>query len=261
MALALHGNAWLATPEGPPPALLKTNSTFRFVRSLRIVDRSGRWRAREVEFADTATWFEHLRTQRIDRLTLIDAHATGPMPDEVAASFANGIRWGVGGSTRRGRRRWNSAWAVTDADAADRRIWSVRLELDPAPATEVVAAPGVNLATAELDHALEDISGFAAAHGLGNWRERFSRARAQLGEDDPVLPYHEDIAPAGSLSPARARLLAAAMTAWVFGGMGSWNDIGLDDSQSQGEMARETHRLYEAVMAAFLAVTNAQAVS
>ena len=95
MALALHGNAWLAAPEGPPPALLETNSTFRFVRSLRIVDRSGRWRAREVEFADTATWLEHLRTQRIDRLTLIDAHATGPLPDEVAASFANGIRWGV----------------------------------------------------------------------------------------------------------------------------------------------------------------------
>ena len=257
MALALHGNAWLAEPQQPAPALLETNSAFRFVNSLRVLDRSGRWRPREVAFNDTASWFEHLRVQRIDRLTLLDAHATGPVPDEVAATFANGIPWSIGGSTRRERRRWGSSWAVTDADAADRRIWAMRLEIEPSAVTDVVAAPGVNLATAELDHALEDISAFAAAHGLGNWRERFDGARAQLDASEPVLPYHPDIAPAGSLPPARARLLAAAMTAWVFGGMGSWNDIGLDGAQSQGAMARETHRLYQAVMAAFLAVTNA----
>lgn len=256
MALALHGNACLCDPEAPAPSLLQGNSAFRHVNSLAIVDQRGRWRPQQLVFTDTAEWYEHLRSEKVSRLSLLDAHAGGGVADEVAASVANGIRWALSATSRRGRRSWGAAWTVTDRDAPDQRVWAVRLEHDAAASTSVVAAPGVNLASAALDHALEDVAAFAQGHGLGNWRDRFEEARAVLHSVDPVLPAHADLAPPGSLSLRRARLLASAMTAWVFGGMGSWHDIGLDDLHAQGELARGTHRLYEAIMDSLLAVTN-----
>ena len=253
MALALHGNACLSTPDAPAPSLLEGNSTFQSVNALTIVDRRGRWRPQEIRFTDTAEWFEHLRDEKVARLSLLDAHA----PSAEDAPVTAGERWALAGTTRRGRRSWGAAWDASAPDAPDQRVWSVRLAYDVTAGTTVLAAPGVNLATAALDHALEDIGTFASSHGLNNWRERFDDARYQLAADAPVLPYHPDIAPAGALSLPRTRLLAGAMMAWIFGGVGSWDDIGLDDLHGRSRMAQETRRLYETVIDAFLAVTNA----
>lgn len=256
MALALHGNAWLSDPSGPAPSLLPSNSTFRFVHDLGIDDVAGRWRPRELTFTDTADWFEHLRRGRLRRLALADASATGPLPAPVAAGFANAVPWSLVGASRRRRTAWSGHWEVTRRDDPDERIWSVRLGRLPAAPDSTVAAPGVAVAADDLDRALGAVMAFASSHGLGNWLGRFTVARGQLSTEAPLLPYHPDIAPPGSLSPQQHRLLAAAMHAWVFGGMGSWNDLGFDDEQERGELARSTRMLYDAIMAAFLAVTN-----
>jgi hypothetical protein len=71
------------------------------------------------------------------------------------------------------------------------------------------------------------------------------------------VPYNPDIAPAGWLSLEQRQLLAFAVQAWVFGGMGSWNDAWFEDESQGDHYAEVTERLYEAVIAAFIAVTNA----
>jgi hypothetical protein len=54
--------------------------------------------------------------------------------------------------------------------------------------------------------------------------------------------YHKALCPDGSLSDLAASMLKAAQAAWVFGGMGSWNDMGFD-----GDVQMEYGRLSDSL--------------
>ncbi|MFF2051356.1 hypothetical protein ACFVU2_07110 [Leifsonia sp. NPDC058194] len=68
-----------------------------------------------------------------------------------------------------------------------------------------------------------------------------------------VIPYNADLAPATLPLDAR-QLLAAAVTAWVFGGVGSWNDIGFANTARRSGHDPLTDTLYRSVLAALVAV-------
>ena len=67
--------------------------------------------------------------------------------------------------------------------------------------------------------------------------------------------YHGDIAPKGLLPKSAYQLLTAAQAAWVFGGMGSWNDLGFQgqDQQTYDKLSEE---LYQLLNAAIVQATN-----
>lgn len=67
-----------------------------------------------------------------------------------------------------------------------------------------------------------------------------------------------DLAPSSFLPPCAEDLLAAAQWAWVFGGMGSWNDMSFEGDDST-EYAQLTQELYAAVNEAVVVATNATA--
>jgi hypothetical protein len=50
--------------------------------------------------------------------------------------------------------------------------------------------------------------------------------------------------------------MAASSSAWVFGGMGSWNDIGFPDKQKEDEYDRLSAELYEVINECYVAVAN-----
>jgi hypothetical protein len=76
-------------------------------------------------------------------------------------------------------------------------------------------------------------------------------------EGGPDIPYHPDLLPAGYTSEAR-QLAAMAVKAWVFGGMGSWNDVYFDDRQVAAEYAAISQNLYGALLRALLASVNSE---
>jgi hypothetical protein len=88
--------------------------------------------------------------------------------------------------------------------------------------------------SAPLKELLPEIESFARQHDLGGFADCFAKATRCLSSDDPFsLVYHRDIAPPGVLRLAAARLLACCQAAWVFGGMGSWNDLGFDGEEDK----------------------------
>ncbi|SDU72090.1 hypothetical protein [Jiangella alkaliphila] len=101
-------------------------------------------------------------------------------------------------------------------------------------------------ARSSLLAALAEIGRFAEDSGLGEWSPWFTRARALLDDEDPVPPYHGDLLPDDSPLGLR-QLAAAAVQAWVFGGMGSWNDLGFGDDAVQAGYERSTRKLYDAI--------------
>ena len=58
--------------------------------------------------------------------------------------------------------------------------------------------------------------------------------------------YHQDLAPGGVLTDLASALLDACQKAWVFGGMGSWNDLGFE-GDSQRDYERMSESLFGAV--------------
>ena len=70
----------------------------------------------------------------------------------------------------------------------------------------------------------------------------FASALKVLDTPELDVGYHKDLFPKDALNRDAVSLLKAAMSAWVFGGMGSWNDMGF-----LGEMQNEYERVSDAL--------------
>jgi hypothetical protein len=146
-------------------------------------------------------------------------------------------------------------WALGDREREDRRIWLVRYTgrlLEGAPPVD---APSVEHATAELEAALRRAAAFARAGDeyLRRWTEVFDAAlEGGALPDLPLLP---------ASAPAEARRLAGmAAASWVFGGMGSWNDIGFGtDDPLRTEYDAVSADLYAAVLGGLAGAANGPA--
>jgi hypothetical protein len=247
VALATHGSAWLAgiTP-GPAQRLDTTNSTFQYVRGVRFERRSGFGFRRPVA-SDVGTWLEDARAREIDRFWLVIAQADGKTPPG---------RWLLVGTSPRGPEAWHATWLAYAPNAPDGRKWDVEY-LTERFRGNAIAGSDIAGARARLAVALKRAGAFALRHGLNDWADWFADA-LELGEtDDPAPPYHQDMLPAmGFAKPAR-RLLAMATGAWVFGGMGSWNDsIGFAPGEEQRSYDEVSATLYAAMLEAFAAAVN-----
>ena len=88
---------------------------------------------------------------------------------------------------------------------------------------------------------------FAAQSGLQPW------------DADPTAepPYHRDLFPDHCYSEASRRFASMAQAAWVFGGMGSWNDLGFSEPEIHSEFEQISRDLFAAVMLACVASANA----
>jgi hypothetical protein len=85
----------------------------------------------------------------------------------------------------------------------------------------------------------------------------FERASARLDADEREPAKLPDVLPHDY--PADARRLADASTAaWVFGGMGSWNDLGFSSPEEEQQYEDLTRDLYGAVINGLVAAVNAE---
>ena len=192
-----------------------------------------RWR-RPGEFGSSREWLCALAANGTSRLWLVIPEAgPGDLDPQVDAGFSNGGRWGLLATGARPT-LWRPRWNVGDRNAQDNRIWSVRFVGSRVEATAAPSRPPMAATLTGLVAALVDIREFARDHGLDFWAERFGDAIGRARAAHPEIPYHPDLAPRSTISPEAVRLLAAGSQSWgVLGGMGSWNDLGLDAAHLQ----------------------------
>jgi hypothetical protein len=251
MAIAAHGTAWLADRAGaPPPDLDATNSTFRFVRSVTwsIGRRDGR---------GVASWLLDLREQGVDHLWVVidDDASRGIVPIHNAVAFAGGGTWGMRATGRAGAEVWSPSWELGDREDPEQRIWDVHLV--GARSEVAPPVPDLDAARAALVRELTAIRAFAVEQSLDDWAAEFGAALALRDAADAELPYHADIFPDGH-PPAARRLASMAARAWVFGGMGSWNDLGFESPAVRQQYDQLSASLYSAVLHALVDATNAR---
>jgi hypothetical protein len=104
-----------------------------------------------------------------------------------------------------------------------------------------------------FEDALNAAATFSEDANLVYWSDQFAEVVEHLHDPEPAIPYHPELLPPTFDALICRQLLAGACKAWVFGGMGSWND---DVGCQSPENHAISSRLYQALMCAIAAATN-----
>lgn len=192
---------------------------FRYSRECVFVDRD-----HSVTAADPNTWLERVRT--FDGLWLDYTDRGKWVGDRMTVGFVGGgHRWLIGAVNGSVTEIWEGHDTLGDRNATDGKIWTthyVRLDADWKETRTRGRSVG-ELKTA-LDGTLAKIEAFARQQKLADFAGDFGAARKALTARPRADPMLVD----AMLPEDAAQLWAAIGAAWVFGGMGSWNDMSFD---------------------------------
>ena len=153
---------------------------------------------------------------------------------------------------------WEGRDELLDRSAPDRRIWATtymristgRSAIEPSSRAAAQIAP-------DLMATLNQIKRLAAEIGLGQFIPSFEAAESALSANPPDgTGYYADVAFLFPLDLAHLQLLAATEHAWVFGGMGSWNDVSSLPGPQQIRYNKLSDDLFHLLCEAIVAVGN-----
>jgi len=251
IAIATHGSAWLRDRSSVDlDDFAAHNSTFQYVGELTFLGSGG-----------VRPWLEAQAANGIERIWLSIAgldgsRPGGPLPPHVAIAFAGGSHGGLLTTHGHGRHLWESKWEVGDKSAPDRRIWRVTYGGREVP--DEPQRPDVDRAAERLVAAVSAAGDFAQEQELKPWPDVFTEALRQWTEPGLSPRYHPDLFPPGKFDERAVRLASMAQMANVFGGMGSWNDVGFGRGAAADAYQAISRELFTAILEAFLASVNSE---
>ncbi|MHA7944873.1 hypothetical protein ACJOV8_017480 [Formosa sp. 3Alg 14/1] len=199
-------------------------------------------------------WFEYLKSKNCKKLRLF--YQTVKEDDHKMAGFVGGGgNWFIEtiNSTHSDFwiSRWNhdknlteKPWQVTYGKAIEKRP-IINQQLDLIQTRE-------NLKTC-----LEKITEFAYKETTENWGKIFETARETLENESPESDfYHNDLIIWNNYDLQNRQLLMSASKAFVFGGMGSWNDMWFDKKEIEEKYNELSSELYDTMMKSITCAIN-----
>jgi hypothetical protein len=263
ISLTSYGNAFLQAGEFADD-FYPRHSSFRFCNHVdfKILKKSLFSSApKEVLIAkDPNDWFRLLKKDGCKKIRLYYHGAENQSAGEahkLAGMVGGGGTWMIETIYRRHSHYWFNRWEVTNKNAPEGKIWSVSYGMidkaQPTTDTQLDIRESYSL----LDQALAAITDFADRQQLPEWANVFKKARTILSDDLPeTADYHQDLLVYKHYSLTARQVLFAAGTAWVFGGMGSWNDQGFNTAEENKSYNEVSAGLYAAINQSILAVAN-----
>jgi hypothetical protein len=269
VALTCHGNALLRGLTIPP--FFPANTTCTYVDSIGFAERRKRFlgKTREVRTAETADdWLAALPKRGATGIRLLRQPRNDPhFSDRMSAGLVGGGgTWMMQVLMNSGESEfWAARWEVWNQKAPGSRIWRVTYLLLARGQTRVHTVRDLPSIKRDVRVALTDIHSFSTRKNCEGYTECFADALHVLDDPDaPVKGIYPDIAPAEILNADAGSLLKAAMRAWVFGAMGSWNDMGFEgEAREEYEILSDQlfNVLTEAIAAAASSTASAPAVT
>jgi len=258
VTLIAHGNKFLFSGEKSVNELYPFYSPFRNVSDLTFLkcetsaDLSGK---PQIVARDVLAWFSFLREEGVKylRLDLLNLQ-TLPMPYATSVMTA-GNAWVI--QTDR-RTCWQSNWSLKKQIYPGCRIWNVGYwESDNVPV--LMDFPDLEIAYRDLEESLLEAQNFSKRYGF-DWEKWFAEALELLRSPFAVLPYYSDLLPDSYENLKGRQLLAGALKGWVFGELGSWNDMYFRESSQEREYQQVSKNLYQAVIQSVGAVANSTSI-
>lgn len=199
-------------------------------------------------------WFEHLKSKGCKKLRLF--YQTVKQDDHKMAGFVGGggnwfIETIYENQSDLWISRWNhdknlteKPWQVTYGKAYENRpIINQQLDL-----TET---------RSNLKNTLEKITEFAFKEATENWGNIFEKAKNTLDNETPESDfYHNDLIHWNNYDLQNRQLLMSASKAFVFGGMGSWNDMWFEKEETNEMYNKLSSELYDLMMKSITCAIN-----
>ena len=198
--------------------------------------------------SNPSLWFHFLRDQGILDVKMHGFKSGHPeLPDHISAAFVGG-----GSGWLLEARRSDSSDIYREMYHQGHKKQLVRVQESGGRLQD--SSWSVEVARRNLSEVLEATAELASRHKYTtHWADLFHRAKNVLDEHIPSPA--DSFLPAGMLSTAAHQLLSAVESSWVFGGMGSWNDLSFPgrDQDLYGEL---TARLYDTICKCIVAGAN-----
>jgi hypothetical protein len=206
-----------------------------------------------------AAWLEklqkrHCRGLRLHNAPMRQNQKLGHIDERMLVGMVGGgPRWMIETVYPERSELWEGFDRVGNQNAPDKKIWlSAYVLLGEADSAERM---DTDIAGAAVDvrDALLSIEAVARAMPGAPFADVFVAARSALEGQD--LPYPLEFLRFTDLSPEATRLLKAAGRAWVFGAMGSWNDV-VPEAALKARYDSASQTLFTALQRAVLVVAN-----
>lgn len=242
MALTIAGNAVVSGRD--VAGFWPNASVFSFTKRCSFVGPSG-----AVLEADPNAWLASTRSQCSGaRLYALPRNASMMSDRQNVAFVGGGPRWIMTTLEANGTLCWEGRDRVSDKDEPDRKIWTTEYVMLSGRIPELKqSTKSVGEISSALGNTLREIADFAHEIKSDFFAGCFRTALASLSSDDPLKAlYHADIAALGQFPLDTARLFSATQHGWVFGGMGSWNDMAPSDPRYAPLSDRLFNELVEA---------------
>lgn len=263
IALTAFGNDFLKTGTLPPD-FNHANTTFQYChqidfREFKKLFFFSKLKAYVIAH-NPSEWFQYLKNDGCQHLRLYFEYSKDQSfakDHKLAGLVGGGGNWLIEAVYDNYSNYWANRWEVTNQNAADSKIWSVNYGMT------VIKQPTNNLQInlqkikEKLRQTLTEIAEFAFKQDLKNWGEQFEKAKLTLDSLTPESGYyHTDLLPLDKYSLTAKQIIFAAGSAWVFGGMGSWNDLGFDSKEDNDTYDRLSELLYSNINEAIIAGAN-----
>lgn len=256
LAIVAVGNAALAGRN--VSGFYPDDPLFRFTASLDFMTPREAGALKQVAHGP-ADWFAKLKQRKCRGLRLHNA----PMPKDrklghiderlLVGMVGGGPRWLIEAVYPDRSELWEGFDRVGDSKAADKKIWlSAYILIGEAESAERIDTD-IKGAAIDLRDALLNIEAVARELPGAPFADVFAAARGALEGKD--LPYPLEFLRHARMRPEAERLLKAAGRGWVFGAMGSWNDIA-PEAALKARYESASKILFDALQRAVLVSAN-----
>lgn len=265
LSLVSYGNRFLNS-ENLPENYYPENVAFKFCNQVNFLHLNALSETNTEETdvaADPPSWFFMLKQNGCRKLSAYyhpsEGNPTNTPDHQLAGFVGGGGTWLIEAIYASHSEFWANRWEVTRRDDPQQNIWSVNYGRTVAQAPTIDFRPDVSATKQNLAATLTAIEAFASRQQLANWAEIFKRALNLLESPAPAQGWYEQLIDSSTYSLAALQMLYSAMSAYVFGGMGSWNDLGFELDEDNKTYDELSVQLYDQINHAFVSGINSSA--
>jgi hypothetical protein len=263
IALTSFGNEFL-NARILPDNFYPGNRAFQFCRTVEyIAYKKSLFHAKSKEIiiaSNPNEWFRFLKNDNCIKLKLYFKSSEDQVriaDYQSAGLVGGGGTWFIESVYDNHSNFWVNNWEVTDSNAIDQKIWTIKYILAEKEKPSSNVCVDLTSIKEEMREILKAIADFAFKLNYLHWGETFDNARRNLDNISPQKNvYLKDFIVDKNYSLVARQLLFSAELAWVFGGMGNWNDMWFESEETAKTYEELTSKLYDCIIRAIIASIN-----
>ncbi len=209
---------------------------------------------------DPMAWFEALKPWCKGLRLHCTPSVRGPdqqtdAPDRMLVGLVGGgPRWLVEAVGEGRSEVWEGYYRIGDRNAVDKRIWRCTHVKQGEVNPDEVTGPNILFAINNLRKLLPEIEAYAREQKLDHFADCFARAGVAAKADDlGDMQIAAEVYSWTGFNKMQLCWFEAIQHASVFGGMGSWNDVGRQDDPRYEELSE---RLFNTLNACTTGLAN-----